>query len=150
MEQLLLKQLALGDARLDNRCRQLLKQFLQKPTMSIPEACGGWMATKAAYRFFANPHVSSEKIMQAQYDETVQKVKATEGMVLVAQDTTDCDYSTHPKTRGLGYLQGEKLFGIKVHSALAISEAGVPLGLLAQTRWIRDIGTFGKRRLPGK
>jgi hypothetical protein len=104
----------------------------------------------AAYRFFANAGVSSEKIMGAQYAETRERVRGTEGMVLVAQDTTDCDYSTHPKTKGLGYLQGERLFGIKVHSALAISEAGVPLGLLAQTRWIRDIGEFGKRRMPEK
>ena len=82
--------------------------------------------------------------------ETVKHINESEGFILVAQDTTDCDYSTHPKTQGLGYLQGERLFGIKMHSALAMSDKGVPLGLLAQKRWIRDIGEFGKRRMPGK
>lgn len=150
MQLLPLSNLALGDKRLDNRCNSLIDHFIHSPTLSIPEACGDWKGTKAAYRFFSNTAVVAEKSMQAQYYETKELIKETEGILLVAQDTTDCDYTTHPKTHGLGYLQGERLFGIKVHSALAMSEQGVPLGLLAQKRWIRDIGEFGKRRMKGK
>ncbi len=140
----------LGDTRLDKRCNVLIDQFMKRPTMSIPEACGSWKSTKAAYRFFTNDAVSAEKILQAQYQQTRQRIKETNGIVLVAQDTTDIDYTTHLRTQGLGYLQGEKQFGIKMHSALAISQSGIPLGLLAQKRWIRDIAEFGKRRMPGK
>lgn len=150
MQKTTLPHLALGDKRLDTRCQQLIAQLLQNPTESIPEACGDWKTTKAAYRFFSNKTVRAEKIMQAQYQETQQRINESDGTLLVAQDTTDLDYSSHPRTQGLGYLQGEHLFGIKVHSALAISEKGVPLGLLAQTRWIRDIGSFGKRRMKGR
>lgn len=145
-----LTHLALGDKRLDNRCNQLISQLLENPTESIPQACGDWKTTKAAYRFFSNEAVRGENIMQAQYHETQERIHAIDGTILVAQDTTDVDYSTHPRTQGLGYLQGEQLFGIKVHSALAISEGGIPLGLLAQTRWIRDMAEFGKRRMKGK
>jgi len=145
-----LTHLALGDKRLDNRCNQLITQLLQNPTESIPEACCDWKTTKAAYRFFSNTSVQVGNIMQAQYQETQERITGTDGILLVAQDTTDLDYSTHPRTQGLGYLQGERLFGIKIHSALAISEQGVPLGLLAQTRWIRDITTIGKRRMKGR
>ena len=140
----------LGDKRLNNRFSKLIDQFMKKPTASIPQACSSWKNTKAAYRFFSNKSVSSEKILIAHYAQTQKRINETEGIILVAQDTTDCDYSTHPRTRGLGYLQGEKLFGIKMHSALAISEKGTPLGLLSQKRWIRDIGEFGKRRMKGK
>jgi hypothetical protein len=140
----------LGDKRLNNRFDKLIDQFMQKPTASIPQASGSWKDTKAAYRFFDNPAVDPDKILKAHYSQTVERIHATEGILLVAKDTTDCDYSTHEKTKGLGYLQGEKLFGIKVHSGLAISEYGVPLGLLSQTRWIRKIEEFGKRRMPGK
>lgn len=140
----------LGDKRLDNRFSHLIDQFMEKPTASIPQACGNWKSTKAAYRFFSNELVTPEKILRAHYARTQKRITETAGTILVAQDTTDCDYSTHFRTKGLGYLQGEKLFGIKMHSALAISEKGTPLGLLAQKRWIRDIGEFGKRRMKGK
>ena len=140
----------LGDKRLNNRFSQIVNQFMKKPTASIPQACGIWKNTKAAYRFFSNKSVDPEKILKAHYSQTQKRIDNTTGVVLVAQDTTDCDYSTHYRTGGLGYLQGEKLFGIKMHSALAISEKGVPLGLLAQKRWIRDIAEFGKRRMKGK
>jgi Transposase DNA-binding/Transposase Tn5 dimerisation domain len=140
----------LGDKRLNNRFSQLINQFMKKPTASIPQACSNWKNTKAAYRFFSNKSVDPEEILRAHYSETQTRISKTTGVILVAQDTTDCDYSTHPKTRGLGYLQGEHLFGIKMHSALAISDKGTPLGLLSQKRWIRDIGKFGIRRMKGK
>lgn len=150
MQAVPLSHLALRDKRLNTRCNQLIAQLVQNPTESIPEACGTWKTTKAAYRFFSNEHVHAEQIMHAQYQETQDRIQATEGIILVAQDTTDLDYSTHPRTQGLGYLQGERLFGMKMHSALAIDQRGVPLGVLAQTRWIRDMGTFGKRRMKGR
>jgi len=118
--------------------------------MSIPEACGNWKTTKGAYRFFTNNSVNADKILQAHYLQTCQKISETNDAILVAQDTTDIDYTTHTSTKGLGYLQGERLFGIKIHSGLAITQNGTPLGLLSQTRWIRNINEFGKRRMKGK
>lgn len=128
----------------------MIDWFVKKPTMSIPEACGSWKATKGAYRFFNNNAVSPAKILRAHYEQTEQRLAKETGIILVAQDTTDCDYSNHPKTKGLGYLQGEKLFGIKVHTALAMSEGGTPFGILAQKRWIRKKSEFRKWRLKGK
>lgn len=145
-----LPNLDLGDKRLDRRCNRLIDQFVKKPSMSMPEACGTWKSTKGAYRFYTNDAVNSEKILEAHFQKTQQKIKEAEGIILVAQDTTDIDYTFHYRTQGLGYLQGEHLFGIKIHSGLAISEKGVPLGLLSQKRYIRDIGSFGKRRMPMK
>lgn len=150
MKTTILPGLALGDKRLDKRCNQLIDQFAKKPAMSIPEACGNWKSTKAAYRFFTNETVQAEKIMQAHFQQTIQMIRKTDGIILVAQDTTDVDYTTHPATQGLGYLQGEHLFGIKIHSGLAINQNGIPLGLLTQKRWIRNIAEFGKRKMKRK
>lgn len=140
----------LGDKRLNKRCRRLIDQFVKKPATSIPQACLSWRNTKAAYRFFANDTIDPDKILASHFIETQERINKTNGIILVAQDTTDIDYTTHKKTKGLGYLQGEHLFGIKVHSGLAISEDGIPLGFLSQKRWIRDLSTFGKRRMKGK
>jgi len=67
-------------------------------------------------------------------------------MVLVAQDTTSLDFTSKPKIKGLGYLEHKYLYGIKVHSGLAITLQGQPLGLLSQIVWTRDIQEYGKKR----
>ncbi|WP_418219967.1 transposase [Candidatus Thiodictyon syntrophicum] len=40
----------LGDQRLNRRARRVLAKLGEKPTVSIPAACGGWRETRAAYR----------------------------------------------------------------------------------------------------
>ena len=40
----------LGDQRLNRRARRVLAKLGDKPTVSIPAACGGWSETRAAYR----------------------------------------------------------------------------------------------------
>jgi hypothetical protein len=42
----------LPDERLKDRLRRLVEQLSGGPARSIPEACGAWHETKAAYRFF--------------------------------------------------------------------------------------------------
>ena len=42
----------LGDQRLNRRARRTLAKLGEKPTVSIPAACGGWRETRAAYRLF--------------------------------------------------------------------------------------------------
>jgi hypothetical protein len=60
-----------------------------------------------------------------------------QGRVLVVQDTTDLDFSTHPKTAGLGPLDNAWVRGLIVHSGLLVSLSGVPLGLIHQSVWAR-------------
>ena len=138
-------QLDLGDKRLDCRCNQLIDQLTRKPSASIPEACGSWKDTKAAYRFLTNEAVNPQKILAAHTQAIKSKLQQETGIILVPQDTTDCDYTSHPQTKGLGYLQGQRLFGIKVHTALAVSEYGTPLGILSQKQWVRPLSECEKR-----
>ncbi len=42
---------SLPDARLVDRLERLVGQLSENPEASIPEACGSWPETKAAYRF---------------------------------------------------------------------------------------------------
>ncbi len=46
------KGIDLGDKRLNQRAVLLAEQLSGNPTASIPQACGGWAETAAAYRFF--------------------------------------------------------------------------------------------------
>jgi hypothetical protein len=68
--------------------------------------------------------------------------------VLVTQDTTTLNYSTHAHTQGLGPIgtDSEKVRGLMVHDTLAITTRGTPLGLLDVQCWARDgIGSRHQR-----
>lgn len=126
-----------GDARLTKRLFRIVADKLANPTASIPQASRDWAATKATYRFFASPQVSADAVRAAHAHATVQRA-LLHSTILVLQDTSELNYSAHPNTSGLGPLDNPFCRGLKVHSALAATTDGVPLGLLQQTVWTRD------------
>ena len=132
------------DIRLKERLIRLVEQLSHKPTASVPLACGNWAQTKASYRFWDNKKVEIEEIIAAHQLSTLDRAKDEE-IILAIQDTTDLDFTSHPNTAGLGHLDAKYLHGLKVHSTLAVSTAGVPLGILAQEIWARDPKTIGKK-----
>ena len=77
---------------------------------------------------------------------TKERISASEGeYILVAQDTTYYNYSGHQAMKGLGKIQGQ-IKGIMQHNLLALSETGIPLGLLGQDYWSRE----SSHSYPGK
>ena len=133
----------LGDGRLDNRLIRIVTDLSERPNATVPVSSGDWAQTKAAYRFWDNDKVTSQGILQAHVEQTVRRAGAS-AVVLVAQDTSEIDLTTHRKTSGLGYLASSKRRGLLVHSLLAMSPAGVPLGLLGQESWTRPLEQLGK------
>ncbi|HEX5501893.1 MAG TPA: IS4 family transposase [Thermomicrobiales bacterium] len=140
-----LGQADLGDARRTRRLARVVAALAARPGASVPEACGSWAATKAAYRLWASPHVAPAAIRRAHAARTVARL-AGQATVLAIQDTTDLDFTHHPATAGLGPLGHPAQQGLKVHSTLAASVDGVPLGLLHQQVWRRDPARRGQRR----
>jgi hypothetical protein len=47
-----LEYIELPDRRLQERLGRIVEKMSAAPGQSIPEACGAWHETKAAYRFF--------------------------------------------------------------------------------------------------
>ncbi len=66
--------------------------------------------------------------------------------MLVAQDTTEINLTSHRKTTGLGYLGSTECRGLMMHNLLAISPEGTPLGVLNEHFWIRPLEEMGKRK----
>jgi len=133
-----------GDERLNKRFVKITEVLSENPSKSVPEACKTWGETKAIYRFWDNQKVTPEKILEPHIASTLERVKL-ESIVLAIQDTTDANYTKHSKTRGLGYLDASYLQGIKIHTTLAVSARGVPLGILHQQQWIRQNEGIGKK-----
>jgi hypothetical protein len=134
----------LPDARLDNRLIQMVEDFSQHPEASCLEALGSKAAVDGAYRFWQNERVLPEAILAPHAEKAALRAQE-HPVVLVAQDTTEIDLTSHPGTQGAGYLGSLHSRGLWLHSLLAISPQGVPLGLLRQFRWVRPFNQWGKR-----
>ncbi|NEO10685.1 MAG: IS4 family transposase, partial [Moorea sp. SIO3I8] len=91
---------------------------------------------QSIYRFWSNEKVTRTQIL-ASHKEGVVRRCVEAGVVLAIQDTTDLEYTTHEATKGLGYINQTLQQGIKVHSCIAVSAKGKPLGLLHQQSWTR-------------
>jgi hypothetical protein len=131
-----LRDVRLGDRRLEARLVNLVSALSLQPEASVPQACGTWASTKAAYRFLSAEHVSAAKIRAGFEQSTLERMQAA-GTVLAIQDTTELDFTGRPGTEGLGYLDSALCQGLKVHSILAATTDGCPLGLAGQEVWAR-------------
>jgi hypothetical protein len=146
-----LRDVDLGDLRLNRRLVKLVDDLLNAPEAGVPQASGDWAATKAAYRFWDNPRVDPDDIRAAHRGSTLQRLPGHQDEpILAIQDTTSFDFTGHPDTAGLGYLAHSRRTGLWLHSVLAVTAAGVPLGAIDQRTWARDPATLGKRALRGK
>jgi hypothetical protein len=136
----------LPDKRLRKRAGQMVEQMSRSPEKTLPEMFGEWKEIKAAYRFLDNERVTHEGLMKGQSAETYQRIRERgEKLVLLVQDSTDFDFSHHPQSAGMGRLENEHMSGFLVHSTLAVSGQGVPLGLVGQQVWVREEETAGQR-----
>lgn len=139
-----LKYADLGDRRRNRRGVKIVSDLAAHPHASIPEACGNWAATQGCYDLWGNPRVKASEIRAAHQSSTLERIK-NQPIVLAIQDTTEFNFTHHPSKKGMGYLDSSKSRGLKVHSTFCVSSAGIPLGLLNQEVWARDIQELGKK-----
>lgn len=93
----------------------------------------------------ANDAIPTDAIVAAHLAATRARLQG-EPTLLALQDTTALDFTHHPGLAGAGPLAHPAQQGLWVHSVLAATPDGVPLGLLHQHRWARDPATVGKRQ----
>ena len=139
----------LGDQRLNHRAQRVAEKLGEKPTVSIPAACGGWDETKAAYRLFDHPEVTAESVLAPHIACTEERLRA-HPRVLCVQDTTELDYTSKQDIAGLGPLNYETRRGMYLHPTLALTPERVPLGLLDLYSWVREPGSLGQEKDPSR
>lgn len=96
---------------------------------------------KGHYRFIDQPDesaVTMENILAPHRERTVRRMKAQK-TVLCIQDGTDLDFNALADCEGLGVIgtnqTGAQSRGLHLHSTLAVSTAGLPLGVLRTQCW---------------
>ena len=152
---------AFSDRRLGKRFCRLTRQLAGKLGQSIPLACQDWSSVKAAYRFLSNPRVDEGAVLAGHFAATRQRVQATEGPILVVHDTTQFTYARE-STQAIGVMHRSyagygkdgrprlhTVCGVLMHSSLALTPEGLPLGLAAIKFWTRS-AFKGTNALKGK
>lgn len=132
----------LGDQRLNDRAKSLLEALAADPAASINAACNGWAETQAAYRLFDNDRVEPDAILQAHAEQTQQRIEEQD-VVLLVQDTTELDFTSHP-TKDAGVLNKCSRFGLYDHSQIAFTPERLCLGVLDVELFDRTPESLGK------
>jgi len=133
-----MRDVRLGDKRLNERLGEILSQLAARPTASIPAACGGYAELAAAYRFFDHDKVGFESTLRPHIEATRRRI-AGQPVVLMVNDTTEIDL-TRPRRQvvGTGPLDGGARRGVLLHLLHAFTPDGTPLGTVQAAAWVRD------------
>lgn len=127
----------LGDSRLSRRLVSCAELKAEKPNRAFSGVAGGdWPAVKGYYRLIDHPDesaVNMENILLPHRERTIQRMRG-QNAVLCIQDGSDLDYSNLDDCEGLGIIgsnqTGAKSRGLHLHSTLAVTTDGLPLGVL--------------------
>ena len=127
--------LQMGDVRRNKRIRQVLAGLCERPAGTITQVFDQPGEAKAAYRLLSGAGEWQAPLAQGLRQGCLARV-AKQNLILAIQDTTHLDFAASP-------VNGED--GFRLHSLLAATPEGVPLGVLHQRFWQRDPATTGLR-----
>ena len=127
----------LGDGRLSARLVQSAGAQAQRPGRAFSGvAKGDWPAVKGYYRLIDHPDaaaVTMAGILQPHRAQTIRRMQG-QRMVLCVHDGSDLDYTGLAACEGLGVIgtnqTGAQSRGLHLHSTLAVTPEGLPLGVL--------------------
>jgi hypothetical protein len=128
----------LGDKRANDRLIGLANTLGAMPGRAFCGAAqGDRAAIKSYYRMMEQPddsQITMAAILAPHNQRTAQRMKA-QSTVLCIQDGTDLNYSRLVQCDGLGVIginqTGAKSTGLHLHTTLALTTEGLPLGILA-------------------
>jgi len=126
----------LGDQRLTRRLVKVVCDQAAQPQGSYAQAAGGSRHDlKGYYRLLNNvrAELNPESLLESHRARTLRRM-SQEPTVLIVQDSTDLNFSTRRQCQGLGQIgtnqTGAKSRGLRLHSSMALSQSGLPLGMV--------------------
>ncbi len=132
----------LGDKRYSSRAAQIAEKRFLNPSDGGVSGLGEKALIKSAYRFYESPRkeITIDNILNGHFERTTRRMAAHE-VVLHSQDTTRLNYDGLQETTGLGAMSGNQTGhqaqGLHLHSTMALTTTGIPLGLSDVQCWAR-------------
>lgn len=131
--------LDLGHRARNNRARTMLTTMIQRPAGTIARTFADPAAREGAYRFVENPAFTWTDLAQSLHDACARRCREHEEVLLVLDGSS----YRHTDTRhddGVGPIGSRRngARGLKIMAAIAMTTAGVPLGVAAHSIWARS------------
>lgn len=128
----------IGDQRNRQNLVKLCTALAVQPGIAFSRAAGESLR-KSAHRLFGQHSTTPQGLLEGHFQQSAQRCHERQlPLVLALSDTTTMDFTSHPKTRGLGPITTTAhCQGFLTHSVLASTVEGLPLGLLHQEHWVR-------------
>jgi|GEM_PF-1025401 len=126
-----------NDKRLVDRFKKILLTMSDKAQQTISSSFNIWSDIKACYRFITNEKVTDDLILNSHRESTLMRISKENPPILLIQDTSYFDYNARAKTVGLDSIirhpkSGDSVKGLMLHSTMAITTNGIPLGIMDQ------------------
>lgn len=149
------RQIDFCDKRLVERFKDIFCEFMKKAQSNISSTFNNWASIKACYRFLDNVKVKAEIILNEHIKNTVARINETNELIIVIHDTCYIDYKNRKKSEGLDRVFSSKkgedgCFGLILHNSLALTEEGVPLGIVNQQFTRRETILHPDRKMATK
>ena len=133
----------LGDARLSRRLSTIVRAAAMRPGESFPDMFEDDSSIDGFYRFMSNERVTAGTLAAPHAQRTIERIAASDGDVLIVQDTSDVLMEGEAPRRGMGPLGGSKKDGFRFHAALAIEASRLrPIGVPVYMTWARERGVL--------
>jgi len=114
------------------------------PGISLSAALGP-AVRQAVHRITEDDYIGIDELLHGHIAQSAARASGCD-LVVVAQDTTVVQYEGRNATIGLGPVGTNKSsLGVFVHSALAMTQRCLPLGVVHCRVWARDPALHGKR-----
>jgi hypothetical protein len=121
----------------NKRAVVISQNMLAGSTASLPAMAENRGDLASAYRFFGNKEVTVKRMLSGHVSATCAEASKHQA-VLVVQDSMAASYGGDDHSRNLGPVNDSEVQGLWVHTALALTETGEVLGVLAQDIWVRS------------
>jgi Transposase DNA-binding/Transposase DDE domain len=128
----------LGDRRRTERLKAIAGQALRRPAGQITSVFCEDTSREGAFRLMSNDAVEAKEISRAA-NEACARREAGVRHVFVPIDGTSLNLTDTKREKGLGVVGSRRIGarGLQVITAIAVSAAGVPLGVCGQRYWAR-------------
>lgn len=141
----------LGDARRTARLVRIAAFAARSPAGTVTSVFDDDAELQGAYDFLESPHIAAVALERG-VGQAAAQACAGQSHIFAAVDGSSLTFVDRTGERGLGaigsYSAGAR--GIKVITSLAISNTGVPLGILRQVSWRRPAERPTNRRAAHK
>lgn len=141
----------LGNALRTQRAVAVAAAYAARPAGKVTAVFSAGADREGAFRFVENDSIEAEALMASAHGAAAKRC-AEEAFVFVPIDKTSIAVVDHGGDKGFGMVGTSKVQtqGLTVMTGLAVTQEGVPQGILSQQYWARErktkIGKKKKRR----